>query len=57
MLTVYAGLEEHLLMRLKQIDVFKYSKENNMKVQYANEFVEQLGIVDRKTCVYQLTCD
>ena len=26
----------------------------NMKTQYENEFVEQLGIGDPTTCVYQL---
>ena len=57
MLTVYAGLEEHLLMRLKQIDVFKYSNENNMKVKYANEFVQPLVMVDTVTCVYQFIYD
>ena len=28
-----------------------------MKLQYANEFDEQLGMGDPKTCVYQLICN
>ena len=28
-----------------------------MKIQYANEFVEQLGMGDHKTCVYQFIYD
>ena len=28
-----------------------------MKIQYANEFVEQLGIGDTTTCVYHLIYD
>ena len=40
-----------------KIDVFIvffcHSKENNMKIQYANEFVQNLGMGDPTTCVYQ----
>ena len=34
-----------------------HSKENNMEIQYANEFVEQLGMGDPTTCVYQFIYD
>ena len=30
-----------------------HSKENNMKIQYANEFDENLGKGDPTTCIYQ----
>ena len=29
------------------------SKENNMKIKYANDFVKKIGLGDLKTCVYQ----
>ena len=28
------------------------SKENNIKIQYANEFIKKLGMGSTKTCVY-----
>ena len=34
-----------------------HSKENNTKIQYKNEFVEQLGMGDPTTCVYQFIYD
>ena len=33
------------------------SKGNNMKIEYANEFVQKLGFGDPTTCVYQLIYD
>ena len=33
------------------------SKENNMKMQYANNFVQKLGMGDPSTCVYQIIYD
>ena len=40
-----------------KIDVFVvffcHSKDNNMKIQYANEFVQNLGMGYPTTCVYQ----
>ena len=32
-----------------------HSKENNIIIQYANKFVQQLGMGDPTTCVYQIT--
>ena len=29
------------------------SKENNMKIKYANNYVRKSGMVDHTTCVYQ----
>ena len=34
-----------------------YSKENNVKIQYANNSVQELGMVDPTTCVYQFIYD
>ena len=30
-----------------------HSKENNKKIEYVNEFVQNLGMGDPTTCVYQ----
>ena len=30
-------------------------KENNMKILYANDFFQKLGIGDPLTCIYQFT--
>ena len=32
-------------------------EENNMKIQYANDFVNKLGMGDTTTCVYQFIYD
>ena len=34
----------------------KNSKENNTRVQYVNEFVQNLGLGDPKTCLHQFIC-
>ena len=34
-----------------------HSKNNNMKIQYANEFVQKLRMSDPTTCVYHLIND
>ena len=34
-----------------------YSKENNMKIQYENKFIQKLGMVDPTTFVYQFVYD
>ena len=34
-----------------------HSKENNTKIQYANEFLKKLGMGDPTTCVYQCIYD
>ena len=33
------------------------SKENNMIIQYANEFIEKIGMGDPTTCVYRFIYD
>ena len=33
------------------------TEENNMRVQYANDFVNKLGMGDPTTCVYQFIYD
>ena len=32
-------------------------KEENMKMQCANEFIQKMGLSDTTTCVYQLIFD
>ena len=55
MLTFKTGLEDQLLIRSKQIHVLKnnHPKENIMRLQYANDFVQKLGMGDITACVYQ----
>ena len=56
MLVVYTGLEDQLLIRQNQIYTSLQkgydSKENNMKIKYANNFVHKLGMGDTTPCVY-----
>ena len=33
------------------------SKENNMKIQYSHEFIQNMGLSDPTTCFYQLIFD
>ena len=58
MLTVYTGLEYQLLVRPRHIYVYIKTniiqKKTKTKIQYADEFVQKLGMGDPTTCVYQL---
>ena len=56
----FTCLELQLLIRSNQIHVLKnnyHSKENNMKSQYANEFVQKIGMGDPTTFIYQIIYD
>ena len=60
MLTVQTGLENQLPKRSKQKYVLKkqnHSKEDNIKTQYANKLVQNLGMGDPTTFFYQFIYD
>ena len=61
MLAFQTDFENQLLIKSKQTYVFKKkennSKENNMKIEYANECIQNLGMSHPTTCVHQFIYD
>ena len=61
MLTVQTGLEKIVVDEVKfYISIVfkeKYSKEENMKIQYSNEFIQNMVLGYPTTCVYQFIFD
>ena len=52
-ISVYGKVKSHICILQKGC----YSKENNMRIQYANYFVNKLGIGYTTTLLYQFIYD